>query len=126
MIDLAGQKTSGFIPLKGIAGRQDISEKYLESIVKIPVQNGFPECLRVNRGGYRLAREPDSYTVGSMLRLMEGSLAPVSCHEQRAKPCSREAICPTLPVWRKLYEIVNEYFNGITLADPSHRTRPAA
>lgn len=117
MIDLAEQQTSNFIPLKEIAERQEISEKYLESIVKNLVQNGFLEGLRGKGGGYRLVREPESYTVGSILRLMEGSLAPVACLEQRAQPCGREAICRTLPMWRKLFEMVNDYFDGITLAD---------
>lgn len=117
MIDLAEQQTNSFIPLKEIAERQEISEKYLESIVKNLVQNGFLEGLRGKGGGYRLVRAPESYTVGSILRLMEGSLAPVACLEQRAQPCGREAICRTLPMWRKLYEMVNDYFDGITLAD---------
>ena len=117
MLDLAEQRTNHFIPLKEIAERQEISEKYLESIVKLLVQNSFLEGLRGKGGGYRLVREADTYTVGSILRLMEGSLAPVSCLEQRAQPCSREANCRTLPMWRKLYEMVNDYFDGITLAD---------
>ncbi|MDD6882484.1 MAG: RrF2 family transcriptional regulator [Eubacteriales bacterium] len=117
MIDLAEQQTNNFVPLKEIAERQEISEKYLENIVKNLVQNGFLEGLRGKGGGYRLVRDPDQYTVGSILRLMEGSLAPVSCLEQRAQPCGREAICRTLPMWRNLYELVNNYFDGITLAD---------
>lgn len=117
MIDLAEQGAGSFIPLKEIAERQGISEKYLESIVKILVQNRFLEGLRGKGGGYRLVRAPETYTVGSILRLMEGDLAPVSCLEQHAKPCSREQSCRTLPMWKKLYEMVNDYFDGITLAD---------
>lgn len=117
MIDLAERQTDSFVPLKSIAQRQGISEKYLESIVKNLVQGGFLEGLRGKGGGYRLVREPESYTVGSILRLMEGSLAPVACLEQRAQPCGRESACRTLPMWRKLYELVNDYFDGITLAD---------
>ena len=117
MIDLAEQQTSSFTPLKEIAARQEISEKYLESIVKNLVQNGLLEGLRGKGGGYRLVRAPEEYTVGSILRLMEGSLAPVACLEQRAQPCNREDSCRTLPMWRKLYDLLNDFFDGITLAD---------
>ena len=117
MIDLAERQTSDFTPLKEIAARQEISEKYLESIVKNLVQNGFLEGLRGKGGGYRLVRAPEEYTVGSILRLMEGSLAPVACLEQRAQPCNREDSCRTLPMWRKLYGMLNDFFDGITLAD---------
>ena len=117
MIDLAERQTSDFTPLKEIAARQEISEKYLESIVKNLVQNGFLEGLRGKGGGYRLVRAPEEYTIGSILRLMEGSLAPVACLEQRAQPCNREDSCRTLPMWRKLYDLLNDFFDGITLAD---------
>ena len=117
MIDLAEQQTSSFTPLKEIAARQEISEKYLESIVKNLVQNGFLEGLRGKGGGYRLVRSPEEYTVGSILRLMEGSLAPVACLEQRALHCSREEKCRTLPMWKKLYAMLNDFFDGVTLAD---------
>ena len=117
MIDLAEQQTNNFTPLKEIAARQEISEKYLESIVKNLVQNGFLEGLRGKGGGYRLVRAPEDYTVGSILRLMEGSLAPVACLEQRAVPCDREDRCRTLPMWKKLYDLLNDFFDGITLAD---------
>ena len=117
MIDLAERQTSDFTPLKEIAAQQEISEKYLESIVKNLVQNGFLEGLRGKGGGYRLVRAPEEYTIGSILRLMEGSLAPVACLEQRAQPCNREESCCTLPMWRKLYDLLNDFFDGITLAD---------
>ena len=117
MIDLAERQTSDFTPLKEIAAQQEISEKYLESIVKNLVQNGFLEGLRGKGGGYRLVRAPEEYTIGSILRLMEGSLAPVACLEQRAQPCNREESCRTLPMWRKLYDLLNDFFDGITLAD---------
>ena len=117
MIDLAEQQTSNFTPLKEIAARQEISEKYLESIVKNLVQNGFLEGLRGKGGGYRLVRAPEEYSVGSILRLMEGSLAPGACLEQRALPCDREDRCRTLPMWKKLYALLNDFFDGITLAD---------
>ena len=110
MIDLAEHIGSSYIPLKDIAERQQISEKYLESIVKILVRNGLLDALRGKGGGYRLNRSPAEYTVGSILRLTEGSLAPVACLEE-------EAYCRTLPMWQKLDRLVNDFFDGYTLAD---------
>lgn len=117
MIDLAEHDCGKYIPLRDIAQRQEISEKYLESIIVVLSKSGFVDGLRGKGGGYRLVRNPEDYTVGSILRLMEGSLAPVACLEQRAQPCNREEICRTLPMWKKLYDLLNEFFDGITLAD---------
>ncbi len=117
MIDLAEQRTSRFIPLKEIAARQGISEKYLESIVKLLVQGGFLEGLRGKGGGYRLLKAPENCVVGQILRLAEETLAPVSCLDERAKPCPRAAACKTLPMWQKLNAMINDYFDGITVAD---------
>ena len=117
MIDLAEHRSDGYIPLKVIAERQEISEKYLESIIKLLVKGRLLTGLRGKGGGYMLTKDPDQYTVGSILRLMEGSLAPVACLEQRALPCDREDRCRTLPMWKKLYALLNDFFDGITLAD---------
>ncbi len=117
MIDLAEQQTSRYIPLKEIAERQGISEKYLESIVKLLVQGGFLEGLRGKGGGYRLLKAPEDCTVGSVLRLTEETLAPVTCVDERSRPCDRAAECRTLPMWQKLYELINNYLDGITIAD---------
>ena len=117
MIDLAEQQTNNFIPLKEVAARQEISEKYLESIVKNLVQNGFLEGLRGKGGGYRLTREPDQYTVGEILTLTEGSLAPVSCLAQGAAPCRRMSSCRTYDMWKGLDALIEDYFGKITLAD---------
>lgn len=117
MVDLAENQTDGFIPLKEVADRQEISEKYLESIMKVLVRNGFLEGVRGKGGGYRLKKAPDQYVVGSILRLMEGDLSPVSCLEKDTMQCSRAAICRTLPMWQKLYALVNDFFDGITIAD---------
>ncbi|MBO4298380.1 MAG: RrF2 family transcriptional regulator [Clostridia bacterium] len=117
MIDLAEQQTSRFIPLKDIAARQGISEKYLESIVKLLVQAGFLEGLRGKGGGYRLLKAPENCNVGQILRLTEETLAPVSCLDERAQPCQRAATCKTLPMWQKLHAMINGYFDGITIAD---------
>ena len=117
MIDLAEQNTSRFVSLKEIAARQEISEKYLESIVKALVQGGCLEGMRGKSGGYRLVRSPEEYTVGSILRLTEGSLAPVACLEPRAGSCNREENCRTLPMWRKLYALIDDFFDGIPLSE---------
>ena len=117
MIDLAEQQTSRFIPLKEIAARQEISEKYLESIVKLLVQGGFLEGLRGKGGGYRLLKAPEMCNVGQILRLTEETLAPVTCLDERSKPCPRAAACKTLPMWQKLHAMINDYFDGITVAD---------
>ena len=117
MIDLAEHQTEGYIPLKEIAQRQEISEKYLESIRKILVQKKFLTGLRGKGGGYRLTRDPEMYTVGSILRLTEGTLAPVACLENDAPPCERVGECRTLPLWQGLFNLINDYFDGTTIAD---------
>lgn len=117
MIDLAENQRDTYLPLKDIAERQDISEKYLESILKILVQNKFLIGLRGKGGGYRLTKPPEQYTVGSILRLTEGSMATVACLDQPAEACPRIAVCRTLPMWQKLDQMVNDYFDSITLAD---------
>lgn len=117
MIDLAEHQTEGYIPLKEIAERQGISEKYLESILKTLVREKALVGLRGKGGGYRLTRSPDRYTVGMILRLTEGDLAPVACLEKPAAQCPRMSQCRTLPMWKELDRMVNDYFDGITLAD---------
>ena len=117
MIDLAENQQGGFIPLRDIAKRQEISEKYLETILPVLIRNNYLEGLRGKGGGYRLAREPADYTIGSILKLLESSIAPVACLESGKKPCARGAECKTLPMWEKLYQIIDAYFEGITLAD---------
>ena len=124
MFDLAQQDRGAYIPLKDIAMRQEISEKYLESIVKSLTKEGFLEGLRGKGGGYRLTRNADEYTVRSVLELTEGSLAPVSCLECGGKECRRSAECPTLPRWKGLEKIIQEYFEGITVADLAENGRP--
>ena len=117
MIDLAEHQSEKYVPLKEIAARQEISEKYLENILKVLVQNGFLEGLRGKGGGYRLTRSPDQYTVGEVLMLTEGSLAPVSCLTPSAAPCSRMANCRTYEMWKGLNDLISNYFSNITLAD---------
>lgn len=117
LVDLAENQGDSYVSLKDIAERQNISKKYLEQIV--PAFNGS-DILRTNRGyqgGYRLSRSPDKYTVGEILRLTEGSLAPVSCLECDPIECKRKDTCPTLPVWQGLHKAIADYLDGITLQD---------
>lgn len=116
MVDLAERETGEYVPLKEIANRQEISEKYLESIVIILAKAGLLSGLRGKGGGYRLTRAPQEYTVGSILKLTEGSLAPVACLEAGQK-CERAAQCKTLPVWEKLDKLVDDFLESITIAD---------
>lgn len=117
MIDLAEHQADGYIPLRTIAERQDVSEKYLESIVKLLVKTNFLTGLRGKGGGYQLTRTPEQYTIGSILRLTEDSLAPVACLEPGAASCPRAAQCRTLSLWQGLDKCINEYLDGFTLAD---------
>jgi len=117
MLDLTENQKDGYIPLHDIAKRQEISEKYLEAILPALIKNGFLEGLRGKGGGYRLSREPESYTVGSILKLLENGLAPVTCLESEQNKCERAADCKTLPMWGKLYKMIDDYFEGITLVD---------
>ena len=108
---------SGYVALKDIADRQNISKKYLEQIV--PLLNKA-ELLKTNRGyqgGYALSKPPEKYTVGEILRVTEGSMSPVSCLQYEENNCPRKAECITLPVWEGLYKIINEYLDGIKLSD---------
>lgn len=120
LIDMAEHQTDGYVPLKEIAARQEISEKYLESIVKELVRAGILEGLRGKGGGYRLVKNPDRYTAGDIVRLMEGSLAPVACLGENAKPCSRASTCKTLPLWSGLNDLINEYLDKFTIEDLMH------
>ena len=116
--DRAAPQTNGYITLKATDGRQGISEKYLEGIIKILVKDKMLTGVRGKGGGYKLTKSPDQYTVGSILRLTEGSLAPVSCLESSEEfPCERMDCCRTLPMWRGLDELINNYLDNITLAD---------
>ena len=117
MIDLAEHQAERYVPLKEVAARQEISEKYLENILKVLVQNNFLEGLRGKGGGYRLTRSPDQYTVAEILLLTEGSLAPVSCLTPGAPACERMPNCRTYGMWKGLNDLIANYFGNITLAD---------
>jgi len=117
MLDLALQDPGEYIPIKSIAGRQDISNKYLEQIITVLSRAGFVKSTRGSQGGYRLARKPEEYTVGMILRLIEGNLVPVACMEDQPNQCPRSAQCATLEVWKELNDAINGVVDNITLAD---------
>ncbi len=117
VIDLAENKDKNYIPLKDIAARQDISQKYLESIMTLLSKNNIVDGVHGKGGGYRLNREPNKYSVGEILRITEGSLAPVACLACNAKPCERADKCKTLPMWEKLDKIIEDYLDSVSLAD---------
>ena len=122
MIDLAEHQDAGYIPLKDIAARQEISEKYLEIIIKILVKGKMLKGLRGKGGGYILTREPSEYIVGDIIELTEGQLAPVACLQPDAEVCNRKDICVTLPLWEKYYTLVHDFFIHITLEDVINNT----
>lgn len=117
MLDLAQNNSGECIKVKDIAARQGISEKYLEQIIAILNRAGYVKSVRGAQGGYRLAKDPRDYTVGMILRLTEGSLAPVACLEESYGECERCDTCETLSVWKELYESINKVVDGVTIAD---------
>lgn len=117
MVDLAEHRGDGLVSLKDVAARQEISVKYLEQIVGLLSRAGFLRSGRGPQGGYRLARAPEEYTVGAILRLTEGNLAPVACLEDEQNPCVRRDRCATLDFWTGLYAMINRYMDQYTLAD---------
>ncbi|MCD8199846.1 MAG: RrF2 family transcriptional regulator [Coriobacteriaceae bacterium] len=117
MVDLAQHTDEDRIPLKEIAERQEISEKYLESIIRLLVRDGFVVGARGKGGGYTLTRAPQDYDVYSILVAADESLAPVSCLEDEPVICPRAADCPTLPLWRNLDQLIEDYLQGVSLAD---------
>lgn len=117
MLELAERLEGEYAALATIAEDQGISEKYLESIISVLSRAGLVDALRGKGGGYRLNRPADAYSVGEILRLTEGTLAPVSCLECSPNKCDRAGACRTLPMWEKLDELINGYLDSVTLAD---------
>ena len=117
LVDLAEHKNEGYVSLKDISERQDISKKYLEQIVSLLNSHDILRTNRGSKGGYMLAKEPSRYTVGQILRITEGGLFPVSCMEDDPNRCERSRFCKTLPVWQGLEKVMNDYLDGITLQD---------
>lgn len=114
IIDIAEHQSDGYVPLKDVAARRDISEKYMEAIVKSLVKDGILDGHRGKGGGYRLSKSPDLLTAGSVLRLTEGSLSPVSC---LGASCEKMCECRTLDFWQGLDTVINEYLERYTIAD---------
>ena len=117
MVNFARRGGEEYIPLKEIAEAEGISQKYLETIMATLSKAGFVDAVHGKGGGYRLNRSPEEYTVGSILKLTEGNLSAVSCTSQGAAACSRSECCNALPMWEKLDRMIDEFFEGITIAD---------
>jgi Rrf2 family protein len=114
MVGLALRDREEYVPLKEIAEEEDISQKYLESIMAILSKAGFVDAVHGKGGGYRLNRPAEDYTIGSILKLTEGNLSAVSCTSQG---CSRPTCCKAMPMWERLEKMIDDFFEGITLAD---------
>ena len=117
LIDLAEHQSDGYIPMKDVAERQNISLKYLERILPVLTKNHYIEGVHGRGGGYKLTREPEGYKVGDILRLTEGDLAPVACLECGAERCERAGECRTISMWSEFHDMVNDFFDGVTIAD---------
>ncbi len=117
MIDLAQNGDENFVSLKDVAERQNISMKYLEMIVSMLNKGNMVRSQRGKTGGYKLAKTPSEYTVGEILKLTEGTLAPVMCLEEGAEACERAKDCVTLPLWKELNHIIDKYLDSVTLDD---------
>lgn len=117
LIDLSEHNNGSYIPMKDVAARQEISLKYLERILPTLTKAKLIEGVHGKGGGYKLTRAPEDYTVGEVLRLTEGDLAPVACLSPDAEPCERAAECRTLQIWKGFYVMTNKYFDSVTIAD---------
>ena len=117
LVDIAEHQADDYLPLKEVAQRQEISEKYLESILKVLVKEGVLIGVRGKGGGYRLSRTPDQFSVRAILQLTEDSLAPVSCLNAGSAPCARAADCRTIELWQGLDRVISNYLDRYTLAD---------
>lgn len=117
MVDLAEHNAGEIVSLKDVSQRQNISTKYLEHIVILLCKAGYLKSIRGSQGGYLLTKDPNKYTIGSILRITEGSLSPISCIEESPNQCSRSNNCPTLDFWQGLNQVINDYVDKFTLAD---------
>lgn len=117
LVDLAKHIDEGFVPMWEVAERQGISLKYLERIMPLLTRNGLVTGASGRKGGYKLAKDPCECRVGDILRLTEGTLAPVACLGPEAEPCPRAPDCATLPMWRQFHELTNSFFDKITIAN---------
>ena len=117
MIDLAEHMNGKYIPMKEIADRQDVSLKYMTKIMQALTKSGMLDGQHGKGGGYKLNRDPEEYSVGDILRLTEGTLAPVACIDETDCKCDRSFECRTRPMWNELDKLISEYLDGITIAD---------
>lgn len=117
MLDIAEHSNGENVSIKDVAKRQDISLKYLEQIVNMLSKKGYLKSQRGSLGGYKMTRPPEEYTVGDILRVTEGDMAPVACLEDEENACQRAGVCPTLGFWQGLYKTVNDYMDSVTIAD---------
>lgn len=117
MVDLAEANKEAYVPLKEIAARQNISQKYLESIMSVLSKNDLIDAIHGKGGGYRLNRDPLAYKVGDILKVTEGTLVPVACPECEEKVCEAAGECRTLPMWKELNKMITEYFDNVSIAD---------
>ena len=126
MIDIAVYSNGNYISLKDISARQEISVKYLEQVISLLNKAGFLHSLRGNNGGYKLAKEPSSYTAGDILRAAEGSLAPIACLQDEQNRCSRRDQCTTLSFWEQYYRVITDYVDSVTLQDLADNAKAMA
>ena len=117
MADLASHADDGFVPMKDVALRQELSLKYVEKLMPVLTKNGLVEGVHGKGGGYRLKKAPEDCSVGEILRLTEGTLAPVACLQEGAERCARAESCRTLPMWKNLDRLISDFFDKTTLAD---------
>ena len=117
MLDLAQHLDDGFVSLKTAAERQDISLKYLEMIISHLKKANLVESTRGKEGGYRLTRAPEGYSVLEILNSIEDNLAPVSCIQDGTVHCAQATGCMTIPMWKELDAITNNYLSSVTLSD---------
>ena len=117
MIDLAEHMNGKYIPMKEIADRQDVSLKYMTKIMQALTKSGMLDGQHGKGGGYKLNRDPEEYRIGDILRLTEGTLAPVACIDETDCKCDRSFECRTRPMWNELDKLISEYLDGITIAD---------
>lgn len=117
MLDIAKNQQEGYVPMKDVAKRQNLSLKYLEQILPALTKNKIVEGVQGKGGGYRLVKKPEEYTIGEILRTTERDLAPVSCLAVGAKECERRNQCQTIELWEGLNTVVNNYLDSKTLAD---------
>lgn len=117
LVEMAEHSSDERIPLKEISEKQGISQKYMESIMTLLSKNGFVDAIHGKGGGYKLNRKPEEYRIGDILRLTEGTLAPVACLEKNAEQCPKQNVCRTVGMWRKLDELIESYLDSVTIAD---------